>query len=86
MPHAYPDDDEFAAVYIAAHDAALPAATLGNAGHPRHWALAAHAARAAGLACVRCGQPIAASHDVRRRADGDWVHESCPLRAAAAGQ
>jgi len=44
MPHAYPDDDEFAAVYIAAHDAALPAATLGNAGHPRHWALAAHAA------------------------------------------
>jgi hypothetical protein len=48
--------------------------------------VADHAARAAGLACVRCRQPIAASHDVRRRADGDWVHESCPLRAAAAGQ
>jgi hypothetical protein len=41
--------------------------------------VADHAARAAGLVCVRCGQPIAASHDVRRRTDGDWVHESCPL-------
>ena len=40
-----------------------------------------HAARVDGPACARCAQPIAASHDVRRRAGGDWVHESCPLRA-----
>jgi hypothetical protein len=39
-----------------------------------------HAARVASLACARCGQPITASHDVRRRAGGDWVHENCPLQ------
>lgn len=49
MSSAYPDDDPMAAVYIAAHDAALPAATLGNPGHPRHWALAAHAAGTVGV-------------------------------------
>jgi hypothetical protein len=35
-------------------------------------------ARAAGSHCARCGQPIAAGQDTRRRATGAWVHESCP--------
>lgn len=32
----------------------------------------------AGAICERCGQLIAAADDARRRADGGWVHESCP--------
>jgi hypothetical protein len=36
------------------------------------------AARAAGLRCGRCGLPMAPGQDVRRRASGTWVHESCP--------
>jgi hypothetical protein len=38
-----------------------------------------HLACAAGRACGRCGQPIEAAQQGRRRASGDWVHESCPL-------
>jgi hypothetical protein len=34
--------------------------------------------RAAESGCGRCGQPIAAGQDARRRASGAWVHESCP--------
>jgi hypothetical protein len=37
-----------------------------------------HAARVAGETCGRCGLPIAAGHDARRRLGGEWVHESCP--------
>jgi hypothetical protein len=40
--------------------------------------LSGSAARAAGSQCGRCGQPIAAGQDARRRASGAWVHESCP--------
>jgi hypothetical protein len=36
------------------------------------------AARPAGRRCGRCGRPVAPGQDVRRRADGTWVHESCP--------
>jgi hypothetical protein len=42
------------------------------------------AVRAAGQRCGRCGQPITAGQDARRRASatgnggGAWVHESCP--------
>ena len=39
-----------------------------------------HAARVTDMLCVRCRQPMEASHDVRRRAAGDWVHESCPVQ------
>ena len=35
-------------------------------------------ARAAGSSCGRCGQPITAGQDARRRASGAWVHENCP--------
>jgi hypothetical protein len=27
-----------------------------------------------------CGQVIAPGQDVRRRADGEWMHEVCPDR------
>jgi hypothetical protein len=39
-----------------------------------------HVARVTGETCGRCGQPIAAGHDARRRLGGEWVHESCPPR------
>jgi hypothetical protein len=41
-------------------------------------ALSGPTARAAGSRCGRCGQPIAAGQDARRRASGAWVHENCP--------
>ena len=41
-------------------------------------AMDASAARANGKHCGRCGRPIAAGQDARRRAGGAWVHESCP--------
>jgi hypothetical protein len=31
-----------------------------------------------GQRCGRCGRPVAPGQDVRRRASGTWVHESCP--------
>ena len=34
-----------------------------------------------GGVCPRCGTVISAEQDVRRRADGQWVHEVCPLPA-----
>jgi hypothetical protein len=33
----------------------------------------------AGAVCGRCGAVVAAGQDVRRRADGQWVHEVCPV-------
>ncbi len=36
-------------------------------------------AHAAGMACARCGAVITAGQDVRRRADGKWVHDTCPV-------
>jgi hypothetical protein len=33
---------------------------------------------AAGQVCERCGQVITAAQDVRRLADGHFVHEVCP--------
>jgi hypothetical protein len=35
-------------------------------------------ARAPGATCARCGREIQPAEDVRRRADGRWVHEVCP--------
>ena len=37
-----------------------------------------HEAHAAGKVCGRCGAVITTGQDVRRRADGQWVHEVCP--------
>jgi len=42
-------------------------------------------AHAAGQVCARCGAVITPSQDVRRRADGRWIHEVCPLPGALAG-
>ena len=36
-------------------------------------------AHAAGMVCARCGAIIAVGQDARRRADGEWVHEVCPV-------
>jgi hypothetical protein len=33
---------------------------------------------AAGQVCARCGKVITAREDVRRGADGHFVHETCP--------
>ena len=33
---------------------------------------------AAGRECGRCGRPIQAGQDTRRRVSGAWVHETCP--------
>jgi hypothetical protein len=38
-----------------------------------------HEAHAAGKVCERCGKVITPGQDVRRRADGEWVHEICPI-------
>lgn len=35
-------------------------------------------AQAPGETCGRCGNEIQPGQDVRRRADGRWVHEVCP--------
>ncbi len=40
-------------------------------------------AHAPGGVCPRCGAVIGAEQDARRRADGQWVHEVCPLPAVA---
>jgi hypothetical protein len=41
-------------------------------------AVADNELRAPGATCARCGRTIEPSQDVRRRADGKWVHEICP--------
>jgi hypothetical protein len=39
-------------------------------------------AHAPGERCARCGREIQPAEDVRRRADGRWVHEVCPAPGA----
>jgi hypothetical protein len=36
-------------------------------------------AHAAGKVCKLCGAVIGPGEEVRRRADGQWMHEICPL-------
>jgi hypothetical protein len=36
-------------------------------------------AHAVGMVCGRCGAVIAIGQDARRRADGEWVHDVCPV-------
>ena len=38
----------------------------------------ANEAHAPGQVCARCGAVIIAGQDVRKRADGRWLHEVCP--------
>lgn len=35
-------------------------------------------AHAPGKVCERCGSVFAPGQDVRRKTDGEWVHEVCP--------
>jgi hypothetical protein len=41
-------------------------------------ALASHPHAGTGQRCDRCHQLLTACQQVRRRASGTWVHESCP--------
>lgn len=36
-------------------------------------------AHAGGAVCALCGAVIEVGQDVRRRADGQWVHDACPV-------
>ena len=38
-----------------------------------------HEAHAPGQVCARCGHAITAGQDARRRLDGTWLHEVCPV-------
>jgi hypothetical protein len=44
--------------------------------YTREWE--SNEAHAPGQLCARCGVQISPGQDVRRRADGTWVHEICP--------
>ena len=44
--------------------------------------LASQARAGTGQRCGRCHQLLSAGQQVRRRASGTWVHESCPHPAA----
>jgi hypothetical protein len=42
-----------------------------------------HWAHAFGQPCARCGQLMEDDEFARRRADGYWIHERCPVRLRA---
>ena len=63
---------------------------LEDLGGPREEHVAGHAdedssawsgneAHAPGKMCAVCGAVITSGQEVRRRADGQWMHEVCPL-------
>jgi hypothetical protein len=39
-----------------------------------------NAASAPGKVCELCGAVIKANQEARRRLDGEWIHEACPMR------
>jgi hypothetical protein len=39
-----------------------------------------NAATAPGKVCGLCGALIQANQEARRRVDGDWIHEACPIQ------
>jgi hypothetical protein len=39
-----------------------------------------NAASAPGKVCKLCGAIIKANQEARRRIDGEWIHEACPMR------
>lgn len=39
-----------------------------------------NAATAPGKICELCGVVITASQEARRRVDGEWIHEACPIQ------
>ncbi len=38
-----------------------------------------NAASAPGKVCELCGAIIKGNQEARRRADGEWIHEACPM-------
>ncbi len=38
-----------------------------------------NAARAPGKICQLCGDIIKATQEARRRVNGEWIHEACPI-------
>ena len=38
-----------------------------------------NAASAPGKVCQLCGAVIKANQEARRRIDGEWIHEACPM-------
>lgn len=39
-----------------------------------------NAATAPGKVCELCGAAIRAGQDARRRVNGEWIHEACPIQ------
>jgi hypothetical protein len=39
-----------------------------------------NAATAPGKVCGLCGALIKANQEARRRVDGEWIHEECPIQ------
>jgi hypothetical protein len=39
-----------------------------------------NAATAPGKVCGLCGALIKANQEARRRVDGEWIHEACPIQ------
>jgi len=39
-----------------------------------------HAAHVPGKVCELCHRVIEAGQDARLRADGNWIHEACPIQ------
>jgi len=39
-----------------------------------------NAATAPGKICELCGAIIRADQEARRRVDGEWIHEACPIQ------
>lgn len=39
-----------------------------------------NAATAPGKICDLCGRVISANQEARRRVNGEWIHEACPIQ------
>jgi len=62
-------------------DLGLPPQHHRAEGHQDSAGLTDNEAHAPGNVCPRCGTVITPGQDVRRRADGNWIHEICPAVA-----
>ena len=64
-------------------DLGLPPQHHRAEGHQDSAGLTDNEAHAPGNVCPRCGTVITPGQDVRRRADGQWIHEICPSEGVA---
>jgi hypothetical protein len=51
----------------------------GELGHDQNAPEDGNAASAPGKVCELCGAVIKAKQEARRRFDGEWIHEACPM-------